>query len=225
MKKWYRYQKERFPLWFYLPIAALFAASTMAFTYGREAFPNQIDKFWYLWFMVAAYFVLLRIADEHKDYEKDCREHSDRPVQRGEITLKELRRAGIIVFLIQVSWTAIKYQFTWRIQYVVILYFLLMMKEFYLTEFLEHHPLFYIALHQVIFILIDYLIIITCLENYHIILTKEFMYYVIGRCLFFFSVFMFREMKWRRLGNVMFFLVGLLMAATCLMCSLCRRIA
>src|SRR5262249_30580656 len=39
-------------------------------------------------------FLLLRVLDEHKDYELDCRNHPERALQRGLIGLADLRKIG-----------------------------------------------------------------------------------------------------------------------------------
>jgi 4-hydroxybenzoate polyprenyltransferase len=40
-------------------------------------------------------FLLLRVLDEHKDYATDCLNHPERALQRGLISLADLRRVGI----------------------------------------------------------------------------------------------------------------------------------
>ena len=47
--------------------------------------------------------MLLRIADEHKDFEEDSKYSSYRPVQRGLVTLRELRTIGIALILLQIG--------------------------------------------------------------------------------------------------------------------------
>lgn len=43
---------------------------------------------------VWAFFLTLRVLDEHKDYEDDCRFHPQRVLQRGLVTLDQLKVAG-----------------------------------------------------------------------------------------------------------------------------------
>jgi 4-hydroxybenzoate polyprenyltransferase len=51
---------------------------------------------------VWAFFLLLRVFDEHKDYDLDCRNHPGRVLQRGLITLTHLKIAGAIAVTIQI---------------------------------------------------------------------------------------------------------------------------
>jgi 4-hydroxybenzoate polyprenyltransferase len=45
-------------------------------------------------FALIAQFLLLRVLDEHKDYAVDCMNHPDRALQRGLVSLADLRRIG-----------------------------------------------------------------------------------------------------------------------------------
>ncbi|MCE1704505.1 prenyltransferase, partial [Enterobacter hormaechei] len=53
--------------------------------------------------MSFSYFLLLRIFDEHKDYQLDCEHHPQRILQRGIITLKNLRVLGICCIALQLG--------------------------------------------------------------------------------------------------------------------------
>jgi 4-hydroxybenzoate polyprenyltransferase len=50
-----------------------------------------------------AYFLLLRVFDEHKDYELDLHNHPDRVLQSGQITLTHLKIVGAIATGVQVG--------------------------------------------------------------------------------------------------------------------------
>lgn len=177
---------------------------------GRKAI-----LFLYLWFMVLSFFMLFRIADEYKDYEEDCIKHPERPVQRKLVSLKELKKIGAALLVVQMLVTIICYPITVPIYVIILFYFLLMTKEFYLRTILKRHSFIYGALHQIVLVLLDYLIIITSKLTYQV--TKHPMYYLyaIGRFLCFFSVFSFKEMHKKGLLMLAYFLTALLMGAAC----------
>ena len=52
-----------------------------------------------------SFFLLLRVFDEHKDYELDCRNHPQRVLQSGLITLGHLKALGAVALLLQLGWS------------------------------------------------------------------------------------------------------------------------
>ena len=55
--------------------------------------------------VLVSFFLLLRIFDEHKDYEEDLVNHPDRVLQKGLITLKHLKVAGVISVILTFTWS------------------------------------------------------------------------------------------------------------------------
>lgn len=51
-----------------------------------------------------SFFLLLRVFDEHKDYELDCRNHPHRVLQSGLITLRHLKALGAAAIALQLCW-------------------------------------------------------------------------------------------------------------------------
>jgi 4-hydroxybenzoate polyprenyltransferase len=52
---------------------------------------------------VYAFFLALRVADEHKDFASDCLAHPERVLQRGGVTLRQLRWLGLAAIAVQLS--------------------------------------------------------------------------------------------------------------------------
>jgi len=101
------------------------------------------------------WFMLMRIADEHKDYEEDCQYRPYRPVQRGLVTLKQLRGVGAFLVLGHI---ALSVWIDWRLLGLLALvyaWFTLMSLEFFVPRWLKAHPTLYLASHMVIMPLID----------------------------------------------------------------------
>jgi hypothetical protein len=99
------------------------------------------------------FFLLLRVLDEHKDFDRDCRNHPDRVLQRGDVTLEQLKLVGgaaaaitlgaslaadggvggaTTAWLLMIGWTA------------------LMTREFFAREWLSRRLLAYGVSHMLV---------------------------------------------------------------------------
>ena len=106
IKKWYTYQKERFPVATYGMYIFSIVFGTFCFAIDKTYNPNWIMLL--PMFAVAfLQFLMVRIVDEFKDYEEDAKYRPYRPVPRGLVTLKELGILGGICAAVQVGITAI----------------------------------------------------------------------------------------------------------------------
>jgi 4-hydroxybenzoate polyprenyltransferase len=100
-RRWWIYQRERFPLLLHAPLIGAFTSSAVclsALLRGAAAAGSADGPRWPAF--VAAFgtgltfFLQLRIADEFKDHDDDARHRPYRPVPRGLVTLRELAAVG-----------------------------------------------------------------------------------------------------------------------------------
>ena len=104
-----------------------------------------------------SFFLLLRIFDEHKDFAADAIAHPERVLQRGRVTLRQLRVLGAVAVLFQLGvcvwldrgvgaitawWTA---SLAWS---------LLMAREFFASTWLRRHLLVYAVSHMAVMVLL-----------------------------------------------------------------------
>jgi hypothetical protein len=150
--RWWIYQRMRFPLLAHGPLIAVFSFSAVSFSSllrGRVAPPDPATVL--VAFATALLFFLqLRIADEFKDYEEDSRYRPYRPVQRGLVTLRELRIIGFAGAAIQLGlsiWLKPSLAF---LLVGVWLYMGLMSKEFFVRDWLKTRPFAYMWTHSLI---------------------------------------------------------------------------
>jgi len=149
-RRWWAYQAERFPLATHLVGIVLFfgLAHGGAVALAGDG-PIRLDgraaAAFGLTFLV---FLLLRVMDEFKDFADDAINHPDRVVQRGIITLAELRVLGwgiaVSMALLALSlgrWGLIGFG-------AVTLFALLMRVEFFIGAWLRPRVLTYALLHQ-----------------------------------------------------------------------------
>jgi len=98
------------------------------------------------------YFFMLRVFDEHKDYELDKVTHPGRVLQRGLITLHHLRVAGAVAIGVQLGASLLldrgagKVTLAWV---AALAWSVLMAKEFFVGEWLRPRLLVYALTHMV----------------------------------------------------------------------------
>lgn len=104
------------------------------------------------------YFIQIRLSDEPKDYEHDNRYHSARPVQRGLVTLRELRnvkRTVIFLFLGFGFFSESLTIFVLALAQQACAY--LTQKEFFVRDWLRQHFISYQLLHYVQLLLLGWI--------------------------------------------------------------------
>ncbi|MEO2048132.1 MAG: UbiA family prenyltransferase [Pirellulales bacterium] len=101
-----------------------------------------------------ALFFHLRVFDEHKDYEEDCRNYPDRVLQRGLITLRDLKILGGLAIgfelVVAIVWAVFVSPAPLIAIVVVLVFSLLMLKEFFVGNWLRKHFLIYATSHMLI---------------------------------------------------------------------------
>ena len=157
LKRFFIYQKERFPLIGHGLLVASFTFSAIAYSRicrGTEGFVS-----WQTYlvgiFITITLFLLVRIFDEFKDAEDDAKYRGELPVPRGLIKFSELRNIGIVLFVLQVLVNIIFFPKMLLIYFSIIAYLLLMGKEFFVADWLKKHQFWYVTSHMFIIPFID----------------------------------------------------------------------
>ena len=148
---------ERFPfanaLLFFILYLTTAAVARAVLDHEIELSPRDLISCLVTW----SFFLLLRVFDEHKDYELDCKNHPQRVLQSGLITLKHLKVAGIISIVAQISWSLWLDKgigatgCAWLMMFV---WTCLMGKEFFIAEWLNRHLTWYAVSHMLVMPLI-----------------------------------------------------------------------
>src|SRR5688572_30634839 len=148
--RFYLYQKERFPFLTHGILIAVFTFSAISYSRLSSGFDTFIDsgKYALAVFNTITLFFLLRISDEHKDAEDDKAYRKYLPVPRGLISLRELRYFAYLVIMLQLC-LQVWLQPMMLIPYAaVMLYMFLMLKEFWVTEWLKKRQFWYVVSHM-----------------------------------------------------------------------------
>lgn len=156
-RRFYIYQKERFPLLGHGLLVAAFSFSAISYSRisrGAEGFVD-IRTFAVGIFTTISLFLLVRIFDEFKDAEDDARFRKELPIPRGLVTFRELAVTGIVVAIAQILVNLVFFPKMLWIYAVVIGYLSLMGKEFFVAEWLKKHQFWYVTSHMFIIPLVD----------------------------------------------------------------------
>lgn len=157
LKRFWIYQKERFPFAAHGLMIAAFTFSAISYSrICRDASGFiALSDFVIGILTTLSLFLLVRIFDEFKDREDDAKYRKYLPVPRGLISLKELRNVGLAVVLIQVSMLGF-FQTNMLLPYALVMVYLILMGfEFFIPKWLKAHHLIYISSHMFIIPLID----------------------------------------------------------------------
>jgi len=150
--RWWVYQKERFPIAAHGPLIAAMSlgalgyASAVDSTVSTPALPALLMA----WAGLLGFFFLLRVADEFKDYETDCRHRPYRPVPRGLIGLRELAGAAVVVVLAQGLLASLAGREALIALILAWCWLALMTREFFVHDWLLARPLVYLVSHMLI---------------------------------------------------------------------------
>jgi len=155
--RWIIYQRERFPFAAHAPLVAAFSLSAVSFSAllrdaaGLPSWRGLIVAY----VTSLLFFLQLRIADEHKDFEEDARYRPYRPVPRGLVTLRELAAIGVASAIVQLALALwLSPALAWLLLATWI-YFALMAREFFARAWLKARPVAYLLSHMLIMPLID----------------------------------------------------------------------
>lgn len=146
IKKWYTYQKERFPILMF----GVYVLCIVIAVFGFASLYTKFNNIVILPMFIVGFlqFLMVRIVDEFKDYEEDCKYRPYRPVPRGVVTLEELKILFIICAITQISITI---ACTKNITYLTILwlFFAIMTKGFFIKKVLDKHLLLEVTLDEI----------------------------------------------------------------------------
>ncbi len=153
-KRWWIYQRERFPLLAHSPLVAAMSFGALGYAVAISGEALSVVALLSCWLGLLGFFFLLRVADEFKDYDTDCRHRPYRPVPRGLIQLRELALAGAAVAVIMLLLALLMSRSVgWGVLLSLLaaaVWMALMTREFFAGHWLEARPLLYLISHMLI---------------------------------------------------------------------------
>ncbi len=147
------YLAERFPLFSHINMVIIYfvANQFLAQVLGKPG-----EKLIVSWFTLIGTgflfctFFHLRVFDEHKDYKEDCKHYPDRILSRNLITLKHLKVLGAVAIFIEIICASISSIYAVIAVGITIFYSWIMLKEFFVAEWLKRHFILYAISHMTI---------------------------------------------------------------------------
>ena len=147
------YLDERFPLLANVLLIFSFYSSNqfLAHALNQPGAPMRYDLRSVLgFFTIVLFFLHMRIFDDHKDYASDCLHFPDRVLQRGIVTLGELKWVAAFAILCEIAFATICGKPALTAWLVAFSYTVLMLKEFFVAEWLKQRFLLYASVHMVV---------------------------------------------------------------------------
>lgn len=142
-RRWSQFLLERFPPSSHLPMVALFAGFHAAESGVEVPDPRTLVAFC----LSLAFFLKLRLYDELKDLDTDRVHHPERPLPRGLVSVRGVRRALAAVLLLETSIAFAWGGMTGIVFLPAVAWSLLMFKEFFLGGWLRRHLTTYAVTH------------------------------------------------------------------------------
>jgi 4-hydroxybenzoate polyprenyltransferase len=109
-------------------------------------------------FTLLGFFFHLRVFDEHKDFLDDLRHYPDRVLQRGLVTLDQLKVLGAAALLLEIVLTVLRGPAAFTAWVAAFGFSVLMLKEFFAGEWLKRHFLLYATSHMLVMPLLSLMI-------------------------------------------------------------------
>ncbi|MFA6238457.1 MAG: hypothetical protein WC635_14080 [Bacteriovorax sp.] len=151
MRNWLTFFRERTPLASYLLITFGPALSGYALADSPKYVSLTLAFTGFFLF-----FLVLRMMDEYKDYDKDVLAHPGRPLPRGLIPLSQFKMAislgMIVLILFNILLLICGFKISFYLYSLVIIHLWLMYKEFYIAEWINARPILYAVTHQLILV-------------------------------------------------------------------------
>jgi 4-hydroxybenzoate polyprenyltransferase len=155
------YMRERFPLFGHVLLIISYYSSNqfLAKALTNPGAPMQYTPHSLLGALtLLCFFFHLRVFDEHKDFEEDSRFHPHRVLQRGVITLSDLRRLAALAIVGEFLFSFAAGVEAFMAWVLAAVFSLLMLKEFFAAEWLRRHFLVYATSHMLLMPLLSLMI-------------------------------------------------------------------
>lgn len=155
------YLRERFPLFGHVLLIISYYSSNqfLAKALTNPGEPMQYTARSALGALTLLFFFFhLRVFDEHKDFAEDSRFHPHRVLQRGVLTLVDLRLLAALCIAAEFALAAIAGPAAVTGLGIAFVFSLLMLREFFAAEWLKRHFLVYATSHMLLMPLLSLMI-------------------------------------------------------------------
>lgn len=149
--RWLFFVRERFPVGAHGLMILFYVSANAAIAFASEGSAPALTPRGIVGAIIILFiFFHLRVLDEIKDYGKDVIVHPERPLPRGLITITEAKRVAMFVIVAEIALGFLISLPTLLATICVIVYSLLMYKEFFIADWLRPRLACYAFTHTVI---------------------------------------------------------------------------
>jgi 4-hydroxybenzoate polyprenyltransferase len=153
LRRLFAYLAERFPLLGHGVLIAAYYSSNqfLARTLTHPGERMHYDLSTLLGALtLLGFFFHLRVFDEHKDYAEDCVHYPGRVLQRGLVTLRDLKILGGLAIAAEIVLSLVRGPAAFVAWLFPFAFSLLMLKEFFVHDWLKRHFLTYAVSHLLV---------------------------------------------------------------------------
>jgi 4-hydroxybenzoate polyprenyltransferase len=154
LRNWLILIKERFSPLQYIPMIVAFTVANGLYIVKAEGIPLNSLRFLAVFVLMLSFFFRMRLFDEIKDYEVDLKINPTRPLARGILSVTQVKRALMILILIELAISSQLGLPAFLIHVLAIGYSLLMYEEFFIGDILRPHLTTYAVSHTFVSVLL-----------------------------------------------------------------------
>lgn len=167
MGKWITFTKERFKPKEYVPLIALFVTANYLFAVRLSGGQFELSPLALLFIFLASlsFFFRMRLFDEIKDYEIDLKLNPLRPLARGLLTVREVKRTILGIIVLELILIGNLGTAPFFLYLFALFYSLLMYEEFFIGDWLRPHLTTYAVSHTIVVAFLS-LAIISCVLGF-----------------------------------------------------------
>jgi 4-hydroxybenzoate polyprenyltransferase len=174
LNSWWIFIQERFSPLAYLPMILLFAIVNAMYAVVYTGTPWLWGKFLVTLLIVLSFFFRMRLFDEIKDLQTDLNLNPHRPLPRGLLQIKQVKKmiVHLIVFEVIFSFLVLGIYAGLQILFAIT-YSLLMYREFFIGDFLRPKLTAYAVSHTFVVMLLALFIWVGMLNQWTPVLNSE----------------------------------------------------
>ena len=183
--RWLIFIWERFPPYTNLPFMLFYFIAHYVFYLNSSQEGFSIIKLVILFLGTLVFFFTLRLYDELKDYQNDLKMYPNRPLIRGLLSHKDIRKGIYISILLEIlSFSLFGFKGLLAVG-LPIVYSLLMFKEFFIRKWIRSHLTIYALTHTLVSALFSLALIATFKSTFVWNLdTDSYLFALLSWCLF-----------------------------------------
>lgn len=156
LQRWSIFLNERFSLFTHLPMVLLLVAANVALSIDILGTDRDVGSYLYGSILACCFLFRLRCFDELKDYATDCSSRPTRPLPRGLLTVREVKRMIAWLTGVELVIAGLAGGPVLVTHGIAVCYSFLMYREFFIGAYLQPRLTAYAVTHTFSAVLLGY---------------------------------------------------------------------